>query len=318
MDAGIFDTIVTTFTAALQSGAQTLTASALPLLLVFATIAFYRDMGALTLQGGAGAGDAIAHAVLHVLLIGIFYWLVTNILPLTTAAYHTFLQWGAAPATAGVSTDTFLTPSTIVNAGFTLAKAMATYERNMLGWSAVWSPFTVLSYGLAYWLIVIAFACIGLHLMMTLIEFYLAVMVSVVLLPWGVLQPTAFFAEFSIGWITGGLVRVLITAALIGIATPLFNQVRFTTSSGGDPTFYSAVLCGLTSGVFAILAWVVPARAAAMAGRGVSLALNASTILAGAAGGARFAMLATGGVRGAVQGVSTLVQAARAGYRRQP
>ncbi len=298
MDAGIFDTIVTTFTAALQSGAQTLTTSALPLLLVFATIAFYRDMGALTLQGGAGAGDAIAHAVLHVLRIGIFYWLVTNILPLTTAAYHTFLQWGAAPATAGVSTDTFLTPSTIVNAGFTLAKAMATYERNMLGWSAVWSPFTVLSYGLAYWLIVIAFACIGLHLMMTLIEFYLAVMVSVILLPWGVLQPTAFFAEFSIGWITGGLVRVLITAALVGLAVPMITNLKLNPSSGGDPTLYSAVLLSLASGVLAIISWVVPARAAAIAGRGVSLALHGGTILAGAAGTGRLALAGVGVIRG--------------------
>ncbi len=136
MDAGIFDTIVTTFTAALQSGAQTLTTYALPLLLVFATIAFYRDMGALALQGGGGAGEAIGQALINVLRIGIFFWLVQNILPLTTAAYQTFLQWGAAPATDGVSTDTFLTPSTIVNAGFTLGKNMATYERNLLGWSA--------------------------------------------------------------------------------------------------------------------------------------------------------------------------------------
>jgi P-type conjugative transfer protein TrbL len=304
MDAGIFDTIVTTFTAALQSGAQTLTASALPLLLVFATIAFYRDMSALTLQGGAGAGDAIAHALLSVVRIGIFYWLVQNILPVTTAAYQTFLQWGAAPATDGVSTQTFLTPSTIVNAGFTLAKSMATYERNLLGWSAVWSPFTVLSYGLAYWLIVIAFAGIGLHLMMTLIEFYLAVMVSVVLLPWGVLQPTAFFAEFSLGWITGGLVRVLITAALVGLAVPMITNLKLNPSSGGDPTLYSAVLLSLASGVLAIISWVVPARAAAIAGRGVSLALHGGTLVAGAASAGRFALA----VQGATRGVSSMLR----------
>jgi len=298
VDAGIFDTIVTTFTAALQSGAQTLTTYALPLLLVFATIAFYRDMGALALQGGGGAGEAIGQALINVLRIGIFFWLVQNILPLTTAAYQTFLQWGAAPATDGVSTDTFLTPSTIVNAGFTLGKNMATYKRILLGWSAVWSPFTVFSYGLAYWLIVIAFAVIGLHLMMTLIEFYLAVMVSVVLLPWGVLQPTAFFAEFAIGWITGGLVRVLITAALVGLAVPMITNLKLNPSSGGDPTLYSAVLLSLASGVLAIISWVVPARAAAIAGRGASLALHGGTLVAGAAGAGRFALAGAGAIRG--------------------
>jgi type IV secretory pathway TrbL component len=76
---------------------------------------------------------------------------------------------------------------------------------------------------------------IALHLMMTIIEFHLAVMAATVLLPWGVLQPTAFFAEFSLGWVTGGLVRVLLTSAMIGIATPLFASVKLTTV-GSDPT----------------------------------------------------------------------------------
>src|SRR2546428_206206 len=134
--------------------------------------------------------------------------------------------------------------------------------------------------------------------MMTFIEFYLAVMVSVILLPWGVLQPTSFFAEFSIGWIMGGLVRVLITAALVGLAVPMITNLKLNPSSGGDPTLYSAVLLSLASGVLAIISWVVPARAAAIAGRGVSLALHGGTILAGAAGTGRVALAGRGRVPG--------------------
>jgi type IV secretory pathway TrbL component len=139
----------------------------------------------------------------------------------------------------------------------------------------------LITYSLAYYAIVVAFAFIALHLMMTLIEYDLAVMVAMVLIPFGVLQPTAFFTEFSIGWVTGGLVRILVTAGIIGIALPLFDLVRFTTTSGGDPTFYSAVVCALTAVIFAILSWVIPGRAAAIAGRGVSLALHAGTLVAG-------------------------------------
>ena len=51
---------------------------------------------------------------------------------------------------------------------------------------------------------------------------------------WGVLAPTAFFSEFSIGWITGGLLRVLVTGAIVGIAVPLFDLLAITTTSGGS------------------------------------------------------------------------------------
>jgi type IV secretory pathway TrbL component len=120
-----------------------------------------------------------------------------------------------------------------------------------------------------------------------------------VLIPWGVLQPTAFFTEFSIGWLTGGLVRILVTAGIIGIALPLFDLVRFQTTGGGDPTFYSAIVCALTSIIFALLSWVIPGRAAAIAGRGVSLALHAGTLVAGAAGGGRAILAAREAIRGA-------------------
>src|SRR5207249_616822 len=128
---------------------------------------------------------------------------------------------------------------------------------------------------------------VAVHLMMTIIEFNLATLVGTVLVPWGVLQPTAFFTEFSIGWLTGGLVRVLVTGAIMGIAVPLFDLLAVTTTSGGDPSAYSALIMALTAGVFAILSWVVPGRAAAIAGRGVSLALHGGAIMTAAAGGLR-------------------------------
>jgi len=124
-------------------------------------------------------------------------------------------------------------------------------------------------------------------------------MVGAVLIPWGVLQPTAFFTEFSIGWLTGGLVRILVTAGIVGIAVPLFDLVTLHTTGGGDPTLYSAIVVALTSGVFAILSWVIPGRAAAIAGRGVSLALHGGTLLAGAASGARGVLVVNAAARAA-------------------
>jgi type IV secretion system protein TrbL len=144
--------------------------------------------------------------------------------------------------------------------------------------------------GINSYVILLSFAFIALHLMATIIEFNLAVLAGTVLVPWGVLQPTAFFTEFAIGWITGGLVRVLITASMVGIAVPLFASVQPNLTAGGDPTYFGALIAGLTSLIFAILAWVIPGRAAAIAGRGISLAVHGGTIVMGGIGAAQGAL----------------------------
>jgi type IV secretion system protein TrbL len=304
MDATALDTITAAFVGALQTGTGALAQYSLPLLAVLAVIAFYVQLGPLVASGGAGMGDALGGTLLSVLKVGVFYWLLVNFAPLASAAFLTFLQWGVAPTGGGISAQTFLSPSTVLDVGFRVDKPLRLFTDSWASWAGVWNWPTLLTYSLTYYAIIVSFAFIALHLMVTIIEYYLAVMVGTVLIPWGVLSPTAFFTEFSIGWVTGGLVRILVTAAMVGIAVPLFDLVRFTTTGGGDPTFYSALVCALTSVVFAILSWVIPGRAAAIAGRGVSLALHAGTLVAGAAGGLRGVLVVTSVIRG----VSSLIR----------
>jgi type IV secretion system protein TrbL len=298
MDATALDTITQAFVSALQAGQQTLAALSIPLLGVFAIMAFYLQMGPLLASGGASTGDALASLLLLVLKVGVFDWIMFNFSSMATAAFDTFLQWGLSPSGVQLSAGTFQSPSVIVNLGFTAAKPLKLFADRMAGWSAMWNFWTLAPYVLAWWVVVIAFVFVALHLMMTLIEYHMAVLVGTVLVPWGVLQPTAFFTEFSIGWITGGLVRILVTGAIVGIAVPLFDIVTTNTTAGGDPTFYSAIITGITSLVFAILSWVIPGRAAAIAGRGVSLAVHGGTLLAGAAGPLRGVLMIQQVVRG--------------------
>jgi type IV secretion system protein TrbL len=217
---------------------------------------------------------------------------------------QTFLQWGAAAASSPVSTATLMHPSSVIDAGFKAVLPIQQLMDRSAGWVAVWNWGFHIFYSIAKATVLISFFLVALHLMMTIIEYHMTVLVGTVLIPWGVLTPTAFFAEFSIGWITGGLVRLLVTGAIVGIAVPLFSLVKTTTTSGGDPSLYSALIMALTSLVFAILAWLVPGRAAAIAGRGVSLALHGGALVAGAAGGLRGVIVA----QAAIRGLSTLVR----------
>jgi type IV secretory pathway TrbL component len=169
---------------------------------------------------------------------------------------------------------------------------------------------TLIAYQIAYYAILIGFFVVALHVMMVIIEFNLAALVATVLLPWAVFPALAFYGDFVIAWLTGALVRVLLTAAMVSIGLPLFHDLKFTLSSGGDPTFYSGLLVGGTAVLFAILSWVLPSRAAAIAGRGVSLGLTGSDVVAGAATGTRFATLGVRLPLAAFRTVSPILRAA--------
>jgi type IV secretory pathway TrbL component len=251
-------------------------------------------------------GEALAGVLLTCVKTGVFYFLLLHLTTIATAAYQTFLQWGAAPSGGEFSHASFFEPASVVDLGFAVAGDVYDMGNRLSLWTKLNHPFMLSLYGLAWWLVVIAFAFVALHLMMTIIEYHLALLVGTVLIPWGILQPTAFFSEFSIGWLTGGLVRVLVTGGIVGVGRPLFRTLNVTLV-GGDPTPYSATVVALSAGIFALLTWVVPGRAASIAGRGVSLALQAGTLLAGAASPLRGMLL----VRGAVRGVSRLVEAMR-------
>jgi P-type conjugative transfer protein TrbL len=297
METSFFDTITNAFVGAIQAGQTTLATFSIPLLGVFAIIAFYVHVGPLVASGSVVTGDVLASVLLMLVKAGVFYWILSNLQAVSIAAFNTFLQWGAAPG-GDASSATFLTPSTVIDVGFRIATPIRDFTDSLIKWAAVWKWPTLLTYSLVYYTILISFVCIALHLMMTIIEFHMAVLVATVLVPWGILAPTAFFSEFSIGWVTGGLVRAFVSVAMVGLARPLFDSVRPTMTGGNDPTFFSAIICGLVSLVFAILSWVIPGRAAAIAGRGVSLAIHGGTITAAAAGGLRGVVLVTSAIRG--------------------
>ena len=211
---------------------------------------------------------------------GIFFFLTVSLGALSLAALNTFLQWGAEPSGGAFTGASFLSPSTIVDMGARAAWPIQQMLLNYDGWSVLLNLKIVIPYMIAYWVILLAFALVALHMMITIIEFHLAVMVAAVLFPWGLLSHTAFLCEFVVSWVTAGLIRVLLTVAIMAISIPLFEGLQFTVTGGGDPTLYSAVIYAATAIIFAILAWVLPARAAAVGGRGHGVGLDGRDLAA--------------------------------------
>ena len=110
--------------------------------------------------------------------------------------------------------------------------------------------------------------------MVTQIEYHLSVMVGAVLIPFGMFGPTAFLTEFCIGWITGGLLRVLVTAVLVGIGLSPLQHRRGGHHRSGQPHDLQCHDCGPCQ--FASMracAGGCPTRPATMCGR-VALGLS--------------------------------------------
>lgn len=300
----LLDSIARGFIASLGLGFQALHAYSLPLLAVLAAIHLYQTWGA-QVAYGAGLGDALAGSALLLIRIGIFYWGLTHLWTMAEAALHTFIQWGAQAGGGTFTVADFLSPSRIWEMGWIVSRPIDDMIARYSGWQVIWNAPDLLLYALARLVIVVAFWLAALTVLMTIIEFYLAVVVGAVLIPWGILSATSSLCEFALSWLVGGCIRSLLTALIMAIGNPMLRQLPLATN-GGDPTIYGAMTLAAAALTLAILVWNVPKRAAMVAGRGMALGLGGDVLTTGAVTGWRVTTQAVGMVS---SGVSRLVGA---------
>jgi type IV secretion system protein TrbL len=301
----VFNRIASAFAIALDGAYATLHVYSLGLLAVLATMYFYVAM-AQGFYGYTTVGEALASLFWIVLKIGVFYALLNILYDLMwNGAFRTFINWGVEAGGGHFTYDDFLNPGTIIVNGF---KAAYPIKKWLDAYVGVTLPLYFVDWCLmlgAYWVIVFSFGFLALHVLMAIIEMKLAIATGGVLIPWGVLTQTAFLGELSLSWLAAGLVRVLVTALLMGIAVPLFELLALPVPSlaGRDPSVFQSVSLAIAAVMFAVLAWVVPSRAAGIGGRGMALALGGEHFIAGGLMGVRAAQQLAGG---AIRGVSRL------------
>ena len=270
-------------------------------------ISYYREYSTTVMSSGAGMGDAMAHGILLIFSAGCYLFLLTQIFAIAQAALDTVFYWGLLGSGGGVTSAALRTPSFIMETGLKAASKLVTADTTLRAALLAFKLTIFPLDALAYCAIVLAFIGITAHHMMMLIEYHLAVMLASVLIPWGIWRMTSGVAEFSLGWLTGGLIRALVSSAMIGIANPLFLGLN---QPVGDTGFFSLsntfVLTG-TSFIFLILCWVIPAQAARLAGH-ASLGLTGSTLAHAAMTTARFATMASGVGSAATRVISPLLR----------
>src|SRR5256714_3008015 len=303
----LVDDITGAFLAALQSGGAVLAAFSLAILGVCAVISYYREYSATVMSSGAGTGDALAHAMLLIFAAGCYVLFLTQLFQIAQAALDTVFYWGLLGAGGGVSTAQLRTPSFIFLAGLKAARSIADFDT---WFRAVQSSVRLAAHPfdlIAYMAIVLAFIGITAHHMMMLIEYHLAVMLASVLVPWGIWRVSAGVAEFSLGWLTGGLIRALVSSAMIGIATPLFDLLNQPLPSTGFFSIPQTFLLLCSSVIYLILCWAIPSLASRLADQ-ASLELTGSPLTPAAMGMARFGMMAVGMANTASRVISPMLK----------
>ena len=309
----LIDDITAAFLAALATGGTNLGVYSLAILSLCATITYYKDY-AMVIMHGTGLGDALAGLLVYVMGVMGYYWLMVNLFPIAQAALATAIQWGLA-GTGGTSltAEMIQKPSFIMTEGLKAAYPMA----DQASWfERIWASVKMVNKPgelVAYWCVVLAFLAITTHHMMMLIEYHLSVMCAAVLIPWGLWSATSSVGEFAVGWLTGGFIRALVSTAMLGIALPLFGLLN--KPAEGFITLYNTVMLIGGAFIFAVLAWVIPARAAGIASRGMSLAVHGGTVTAAAMTFARFGMMAQGAGAVATRAHSRMMAARQMAHR---
>jgi type IV secretion system protein TrbL len=301
------DTILQSFVSALIAGFAVLHVYTLPILGVAAHLAWLRGVYP-SIRAGLHPGELWAQVLLMAMSIAGYIYLLTHFQPLARGVFVFATELGAQ--VGGFSGAAMMQPSQVFQSGAAAGTPLIDFMARFQGWAALKNFPILLQYSLAYTAILIAFIGIAINISLTIIEFHFAVLAASVLLPWAPLGPTAFLAEFSLGWCVGMAVRMLIQTAVVGLSVPLFEILVASTTAGGDPDLWGALRVVAGAMLFFVLSWVIPNRAVGLCARG--LAIAGSDVLAGLASAGRGVRGFAHAGRAVVSGMSRMMTQERA------
>ena len=107
--------------------------------------------------GSGSLSDALGTPLLYFLMVGGYFYVLVNLIPMTAAALNTAIGWGLEMSGGGLSADLVRTPSFIVQVGLDLAKPIAQFDTI---WNAIKSTIGMAARPqnlLVFWSILLSF-----------------------------------------------------------------------------------------------------------------------------------------------------------------
>ena len=294
----VLNQVFQAFLSAIEAGTMVLSEFAMPILAFAALCYMAWRVGGQLVTGGHTLGHSMGDMMFMLVTVGLYMWILTHWSELTTGILETMLMFAMRLEGVGDSARRLLRePGVIWQVGQAAIKPLLDFDSWQRGMASTFhllvNPFdliTIIAVLASFFLMTLAHGAM-------LLEFYLAVMVGVVMLPWSLLRPVGHLGEFAAGWLTGCCIRILVSCVIVGLSFTLFpllqpsavgtagpawtDPMSGVTFSGTAPPFVQTfkLMCG--SLLFLGLCLTIPNRAARLAGA-PALAMGGSDLFAGA------------------------------------
>ena len=253
----------------------------------------------LTLAGlywALGSDEAIAGLMKRVLLIGFIAFLLDNWPFLTDTLGKTFVQLGLKAGGDGVSQEAFLDPGRVAGLGYLVTNRLWDAARDLVGPKGLFTNFVeIMVLFFAGVVVLVAFFVFAIQILLAVIAYKLSALVVFVLVPFAVLNKTAFLAERPLGYLFAMAVRLMVMAFVVSVAFRLFTE--FTINDPEEVTIRMAVALAFGAVLVLTLAFLAPKIAADVIAGAPSLSLGDLITPAAATGGTRLRCRKSGDVR---------------------
>lgn len=243
-----------------------------------------------------GGGDKLVNIFKKILYLGFWMWIVTSFPTICDVFVKSLIQAGTTAGGGGA--PSLFNPSAIAGYGLDATAPLAVRLQN-IGFNFV----DAILIGISYILIVLCFLIIAWQVFYAVIEYYLMVAVTAILIPFGFLKPTKFLAEKAIAAIVASGIKLMVLAFILSVVEPTLAGLRFTST---DITFNEIFAMLLTSGAIAFLAWNAPGMAAGLLAGSPSLSAGTAlqNAFAGSVIGGMGAQAAASATRSAASGAT--------------
>jgi type IV secretion system protein TrbL len=216
-----------------------------------------------------------------IVYIGMFAWIVQNWQALTDKLAQSFMNLGLEAG--GFDGASFYTqqPGNIAYLGYTTAQPLLDQITRLSGPVAFFKNLPeIIFLFLAVGAIVVAFCVITVQVVMSLLTFKFGSLAAFVLVPFAVLNKTAFIAERPLGWVVGSGVRLMVLTLVLGVGNNIFQSLKM--PAGSTVTTYQAFSIALAAILLMVFALVASRLATDLIiggpSLGVGTAVNTATV----------------------------------------
>lgn len=263
-----------------------------------------------------GGHERIVDAIRKVLFLMFWLWLVSNFAWLAPLFVYSLVDAGliGGGGTAG-NHGIILDPSRIFTAGVTAITPLLTQIESMDDWDQIGQ---VIVLWLSAFIILVAFAIVAIQVFLAVLEFYLFLGLSAILLPFGINRYTKFIAERTLGGVVNYGVKLMVLAFILAVTEPTLTGVLSFSVTDGTVAWNEIFSVMVIAWAIALLAWNAPGIAAGLVSGAPSLSAGTATqnTVVGATAGSAMGGAAVSATRSAANAGVRLAGHMTAGYQR--